>query len=453
MPAIPPFLPVGINPYFYPVIMNTMSITALYDLFLKHPVLSTDSRNIPSGCIFFALKGDNFNGNGFALQAIEKGAAWAVVDEDIPGDKCIRTEDVLKTLQELARHHRQQLQIPFLAITGSNGKTTTKELVHAVLASHQPTYATKGNLNNHIGVPLSVLAVTSQHRFAVIEMGANHLQEIALLCSIALPDYGMITNVGKAHLEGFGGFEGVKKGKGELYEALVARNGTVFLNDDNLHLQGMADKAGVKHKIRYGTGPTADCRGRLLTGLPFVVMEWQDSQDSGNISTFLAGAYNFENILAAVCIGRHFGVPVDRIHKAISSYVPSNSRSQLVVNGTNKMILDAYNANPTSMSAALKNFDAMPEPRKILFVGEMAELGEEGPKEHQAIADLVDQMNVEEVILVGQNFRHVKLRRPCQYFDTSEQAAAYAKEKKFTNAAFLIKGSRSTQMEKVFEAL
>jgi len=432
-----------------------ISISELYNLYLKHPQISTDTRQITPGSIFFALKGDNFNGNKFAAQALEKGAAYAVIEDAAfrANERCLLTDNVLATLQNLARHHRQQLSIPVVGITGSNGKTTTKELIHAVLSGKYKTHATKGNLNNHIGVPLTLLSVQPEHEMAVIEMGANHQKEIEELCGIALPDYGLITNVGKAHLEGFGGEEGVRKGKGELYAYLAAHGGKVFLNGNNKVLEEMADHAGLAQRIVYGTSGDLYCRGRLLSSHPFLAVEWTCGKNHGEIHSRLIGAYNFENILSAICIGNYFEVDASQIKHAIENYIPDNSRSQVVIKGSNKIILDAYNANPTSMAAALRNFAELSDAKKIVFLGEMAELGSESKKEHQALADLLSSMQLDELVLVGKNFSEINLSKKYLRLENSEEAAAYAREKKFSDASILIKGSRSAKMEKVLEAL
>jgi len=432
-----------------------ISIPDLYTLFHQHPSISTDSRHIAPGSIFFALKGDNFNGNAYAKQALDKGAAYAVVDEAAysDDDRCLLTEDVLTTLQQLANHHRRQLKIPVIGITGSNGKTTTKELLYAVLAEKYKTFATKGNLNNHIGVPLSILSITAEHEMAVIEMGANHRKEIEQLCGIALPNYGLITNVGKAHLEGFGGMEGVKKGKGELYDYISKSGGKIFLNGDNAILLEMAGTYGITNPIVYTTARESSCKGELLSSHPFLTVAWTCGKNHGEVHSQLIGAYNLENILAAICVGNYFDVDAQQVKHAIESYAPDNSRSQVVLKGDNKIILDAYNANPTSMAAALKNFSELRDTRKVVFLGEMAELGDESEREHQALADLLNAMQFDELVLVGKKFKAVKLAKKYECLDSSEEAAAYAKQKKYTHASILIKGSRSMKMEKVLEAL
>jgi UDP-N-acetylmuramoyl-tripeptide--D-alanyl-D-alanine ligase len=420
-----------------------MNIEALYQIYLQHPHIQTDTRKIQPGELFFALKGDNFNGNAFAEQALSAGAAYAIVDEPVNSSdtRILHTDDVLSTLQTLARHHRQQLNIPFIAITGSNGKTTTKELVHAVLSSQYITYTTSGNFNNHIGIPLTLLKVRADAQMAVIEMGANHQREIAGYCTYALPTHGLITNCGKAHLEGFGGVEGVRKGKGELYDHLRATGGTAFVMWDYDYLREMSN--GIKAIIRYGTAD-ADIIGHLLQSEPFLQVQLGDATV---LQTQLVGAYNLPNVLAAIAIGHHFNVPVEKMVQAIESYSPSNSRSQLVESGSNKIILDAYNANPSSMKLAIENFAAIKADKKILMLGAMAELGEESLDEHRALVSLIEQYSWEKVVLVGGDFG--KLSHPYLYFDHSSAAQAWYREQGFDHCYILVKGSRSMQMEKV----
>lgn len=428
---------------------------ALYKIYRQHPLVSTDTRKIEPGCLFFALKGPHFNGNAFAVQALALGAAFAVVDEPaaVTDPRCLLVEDVLTALQQLAHHHRRQLRIPFLAITGSNGKTTTKELVRAVLSKKYRTLATRGNLNNHIGVPLTLLSITHDIEFAVIEMGANHQQEIASYCRIVEPDYGLITNVGKAHLEGFGGFEGVKKGKGELYEWIGTQGKLVFLNNDNPHLLDMVTKRGARHFQKYGTTATCDCRGELLGELPGLHIRWSYGAATGEIRARITGRYNFENVLAAVCIGHYFGVEPEAIREAIEAYEPDNSRSQLVQRGSNTIVLDAYNANPTSMEAALKNFETVPAERKVVCLGEMAELGEASEEEHMRLVERLRLAAFSNIVLVGPRFAAWAGRLSCMHFDDSEKAAAWMAQQHFEHTWFLVKGSRSSRMEKVAEAI
>jgi UDP-N-acetylmuramoyl-tripeptide--D-alanyl-D-alanine ligase len=424
-----------------------MRIEELYQLFLQHPSVQTDTRKLKEGDLFFALKGDNFNGNKFALQALEKGAAYSIVDEVVSGadDRIIVVQDVLSTLQELAKHHRQQFTIPFFAITGSNGKTTTKELIHAVLSSHFKTYTTEGNLNNHIGIPLTLLKVKPDAEIAVIEMGANHQKEISGYCEYALPTHGLINNVGKAHLEGFGGIEGVKKGKGELYDYIRETKGTIFINNDFDYLLEMSE--GIQHKVSYGTHDASTTTGELVSSEPFLTVNIINHAEIGQINTHLVGDYNLPNVLAAVCVGLHFGVPANKIKAAIESYQPSNSRSQLIESGTNNIILDAYNANPSSMKLAIENFAKLPAEKKVLMLGAMAELGEASLAEHQYIIDLIQKFNWHKVVLVGGDFN--KISHSFENFKSSAEARDWFKNQQFANTHLLIKGSRSMKMEEI----
>lgn len=439
-----------------------MQIEKLYEIYLQHPSVQTDTRKLKPGDLYFALKGANFNGNSFAQQALEAGAAFAVIDEkefDIPG-KTILVEDVLSSLQQLAKYHRQQFQtlpsghtgllwsrqVPFLAITGSNGKTTTKELIHAVLSSVYKTYTTEGNLNNHIGIPLTILKIRDDAEMAVIEMGANHQKEIEGYCTYTMPTHGLITNAGKAHLEGFGGIEGVKKGKGELYDYLRSHNGTAFVMWDYDYLREMS--MGIPVIIKYGTHD-AEIEGRLFRSEPFLEVDITKGANTGLIKTRLVGAYNLPNVLAAVAVGKTFNVPDEKIKTAIENYVPSNSRSQLIEKGTNKIILDAYNANPSSMKLAIENFAKLHGNNKILMLGGMAELGKESLEEHREIIKLIRNYDWKNVVLVGGDF--LKLDHPFLQFNTSSEAKDWLREQGFENSYFLIKGSRSMQMEKVLE--
>ena len=432
-----------------------MSVEELYEIYKMHPDVCTDSRAIRKGCIFFALKGGNFNGNSFAEQALGSGASYAVIDEDtrLKDERLIRVDNVLESLQRLANYHRRQLHCPVIAVTGSNGKTTSKELISRVLGTKFNVHYTQGNLNNHIGVPLTVLSAPPDCGMLIVEMGANHQKEIEMLCAIAMPDYGIITNVGKAHLEGFGGFEGVKKGKGELYEFLAAHHGSVFVNGDNEHLAGMVKKYNIKRKIVYGKEDKFDCSGKLVSVSPFLKIEWKAGHHHGTISSQLVGGYNFENILAAVCIGNYFGVAVEEINHAIETYIPDNARSQIIQRGTNTVLLDAYNANPASMEAALKNFSMMEGSHKMVCLGEMAELGDESKQEHEAVLLLLKKFNFENVVLVGGHFSALSAELPAHYFSTSEEARDWMKGQKISGSIILIKGSRSTKMEKVLDAL
>jgi UDP-N-acetylmuramoyl-tripeptide--D-alanyl-D-alanine ligase len=425
-----------------------MNIAALYDLFLKHPLVKTDTRKLAPGDLFFALKGPTFNGNAFAEQALKDGAAYAIIDEPhyhLP-QGTILVQDVLTTLQELARYHRMTFDIPFLAITGSNGKTTTKELIHAVLSSTFKTYTTEGNLNNQIGIPLTLLKIKKDAAIAVIEMGANHLEEIASYCQYTIPTHGLITNMGKAHLEGFGGIEGVKKGKGELYDFLREHGGTVFVMWDYDYLREISK--GIDIVQKYGT-IEGDITGTLNQSDPYLDVAITKGADINSIQTQLVGSYNLPNVLAAVTVGKYFHVPDGAIKDAIEAYAPSNSRSQMINKDSNKIILDAYNANPSSMRSAIENFMQMLGNEKILILGAMAELGTESLGEHQSIINLIDQHPWKKVVLVGGDF----LKIPNSYltFPDSGKAAEWFRQQHFTNSLLLIKGSRSTKMERILE--
>lgn len=423
-----------------------MQIEELYKIYHQYPSVQTDTRKLKAGDIFFALKGANFNGNSFAKQAIDSGAAYAVIDEkefEIPG-KTILVENVLATLQSLAKYHRQQFTIPFLGITGSNGKTTTKELIHAVLSTTYKTYTTEGNLNNHIGIPLTLLKIKPDAELTVIEMGANHIGEIASYCKIALPTHGIITNCGKAHLEGFGSEEGVRKGKGELYDHLRANNGTAFVMWDYDYLHEMS--RGISQIITYGTHNAA-IEGTVVESEPFLKVKFQKGTVLTNLQTHLVGDYNLPNVLAAVTVGKYFKVPDEKLKTAIENYVLSNNRSQWVEKGSNKIILDAYNANPSSMMQAIDNFAKLHAPNKILILGAMAELGEQSLREHQILLEHIHKYRWADVILVGGLFE--KLSAPYRWFKDSAEAGKWFQQQNFKDSTILIKGSRSMQMEKV----
>lgn len=425
-----------------------MQIEDLYKIFIEYPSIQTDTRKLQKGDLFFALKGDNFNGNLFAKNALIAGAAYAIIDETIDDtdERLIKTDDVLKTLQALAKYHRQQFNIPFIAITGSNGKTTSKELVHQVLSSTFKTYTTKGNLNNHIGIPLTILSVKKDAEIAVIEMGANHQKEIESYCLYTMPTHGIITNCGKAHLEGFGGIEGVKKAKGELFDYLRANNGTAFIMNDYDYLREMS--TGIKTIKTYGT-VDADIVGNVNESNQFLEVNITKGSSIQNIQTNLVGGYNLPNVLLAVSVGKYFNVPDEKIKSSLESYVPSNSRSQLIEQGNNKIILDAYNANPTSMKAAIENFAKMPVADKVLILGGMMELGNESIAEHLSVIKLIESFIWKNVVLVGGDFNKV----PNDYinFENSSEAKDWFKQQGFEHAGILIKGSRSMQMEKVLE--
>jgi UDP-N-acetylmuramoyl-tripeptide--D-alanyl-D-alanine ligase len=450
-----------------------MQIPELYKIYLTHPSIQTDTRKLKKGDLFFALKGPNFNGNLFALQALEQGAAYAIVDEIIEVDgssksdngavnvdevkttegdetvtdfksRIILVDDALATLQALAKYHRQQFKIPFIAITGSNGKTTSKELIYAVLSSHFKTYTTQGNLNNHIGVPLTILSIPVDAEMAVIEMGANHQKEIESYCAYTLPTHGVITNCGKAHLEGFGGIEGVRKGKGELYDFIRANNGLAFVYADYDYLQPMS--AGIQQKVFYGETQGL-VQGKVLSNEPFLEVAITEVLTIDRIHSQLVGDYNLPNILCAATIGKFFGVPDSKIKSAIEAYAPSNSRSQLIVKESNHIILDAYNANPTSMKAAIENFAHIQSEKKILMLGAMMEMGEASLEEHKNLVSLIKSYQWEAVVLVGGDFKHID--HPFVYLDNALQARDWFNQQHFENAYILIKGSRSFKMESV----
>ncbi|HLO83032.1 MAG TPA: UDP-N-acetylmuramoyl-tripeptide--D-alanyl-D-alanine ligase [Chitinophagaceae bacterium] len=424
-------------------------IDKLYELYLKHPRIQTDTRKLAAGEIFFALKGPNFNGNSFAARALEMGAAAVVADEEtgIADDRIFFVPDALDALQQLALHHRKQFDIPFLAITGSNGKTTTKELVFTVLNTTYRTTTTIGNLNNHIGVPLTILSIPRDAEMAVIEMGANHQKEIESYCSYTLPTHGIITNCGKAHLEGFGGVEGVRKGKGELFDHLRAHHGTAFVMWDYDYFHSMS--RGIEHMVTYGT-KDADVVGTVAESEPFLKVQMQKGTSLDQIQSHLVGDYNLPNILVAVAVGEYFKVPAEKIRTSIETYHPNNSRSQLLTINSNTFVLDAYNANPTSMRAAIENFSRQHHPSKYICIGGMMELGEDSVSEHQAIVELLEQHEWKDVLLVGGDF--AKTKHHYRFFPDSSTAAAWLKEQQLSNGMFLVKGSRSMKMETLMTA-
>ena len=385
-----------------------MNLSALYQIFLDCQLVTTDSRNCPEGSLFIALKGESFNGNAFAGKALETGCAYAIIDEPeyaVEGDqRYILVDNCLQTLQQLANYHRRQLGTRVIGITGTNGKTTTKELISAVLSQSHNILYTLGNLNNHIGVPSTLLRLKAEHDLAVFEMGANHPGDIKFLSEIAEPDCGIITNVGKAHLEGFGSFEGVIKTKGELYDFLRKKEGsTVFIHHDNAYLMNIA---GGLNLIPYGTEDDLYVNGRITGNSPYLTFEWKAGKagETYQVQTQLIGEYNFPNALAAITIGLFFGVEAAKINEALAGYTPQNNRSQLKKTNDNTLIIDAYNANPTSMMAALQNFRNMEVPHKMLLLGDMRELGAESAAEHQKIADYIKECDFEEVWLVGEQF-------------------------------------------------
>lgn len=434
-----------------------MSIAKLYEVFKTNPIVSTDTRAISPGCIFFALKGGNFNGNKFAAEAISKGAAYAVVDEPefASSDTCLLVADVLKALQDLAAHHRHVLGttgLKVVALTGSNGKTTTKELIARVLAKKYNVLFTQGNLNNHIGVPLTLLRLNTSHEIAVIEMGANHQGEIRDLCTIADPDCGLITNIGLAHLEGFGGEEGVFKGKTEMLVHLEKKNGFAFLLEDEVRLHHF--KTRLKN-TSYGLSVTADVQGTLFDITGFVKYEWHaDNVPPRTVQSQMIGAYNLCNMLGATAVGLHFGVSPDKIDEAISSYVPDNNRSQVEKRGTNTLILDCYNANPSSMVAAIQNISITPAQNKMLILGDMFELGDSSEREHQQIVNYIEEHIPDAIVLlVGKHFSATS--GALRFHRMSDVAEVKNWLQKFppNDCLILIKGSRGMKMELAADAL
>ncbi|MEO6549735.1 MAG: UDP-N-acetylmuramoyl-tripeptide--D-alanyl-D-alanine ligase [Ferruginibacter sp.] len=422
-----------------------MQIPDLYALYCQHPSIQTDTRKLQNGDLFFALKGPNFNGNQFAKQALEAGAAFAIIDEPVnfKDERLIMVRNALQTLQDLAKHHRGQFSIPFIAITGSNGKTTTKELVSEVLSQKYKTYITVGNLNNHIGVPLTILSVKEDAEMAVIEMGANHQKEIEGYCRYTMPTHGIITNIGKAHLEGFGGEEGVKKGKGELFDYLRSNNGTAFIMSDFDYLREMSK--GISIVKTYGTAD-AEITGVAAKNNQFLWVEMTAGTGIKKIATHLVGDYNLPNVLVAVAVGKYFDVPEEALKNSLEHYVPTNSRSQLIEQDGNQVILDAYNANPTSMKAAIENFAKM-EGEKVLLLGGMMELGAESIAEHMAIVKFISQFTWQAVVLVGGDFAGIN--QSYLYFADSLAAKEWLQQQHFKEVKLLVKGSRSMQMERV----
>lgn len=432
--------------------MIPTSIQELYQLFIKaNQNICTDTRKLEKGALFFALKGANFNANEFAETAVNQGCSYAIVDEEkyANNSTVLFVKDVLESLQSLANYHRKQFSIPVLAITGSNGKTTNKELIYAVISKKLHTLATVGNLNNHIGVPLTLLQLNSKHEFAIIEMGANHQGEIARLCEIAAPNYGLITNIGKAHLEGFGGIEGVKKGKSELYKYLKLHQGKTFINGDDEVLLNLASE---NDKITYGCEKLYDVIGKNTTLNEFVNFKYTTRYGEKNwskvaeVKTQIIGNYNFINCLAAACVGHYFKVSEGDVKVALEEYLPNMNRSQLLKTSKNTLILDAYNANPNSMKAAIENFSIVNAESKMILLGDMFELGEYSLSEHQAVVDLLILKQMKNVILVGKEFM-LTTSGDFLKFDSTEQCKKYLHEQNIENKTILIKGSRGMKME------
>jgi len=425
-------------------------IEKIYEIFLKSTGICTDTRAIAKDNLFVALQGPNFNANKFAAKAIDDGAIGAIIDDKsyaIPG-KTIFVEDGLSALQELAKMHRKNLKIPIIGITGSNGKTTTKELLFAVLNARYRTYATRGNLNNHIGVPLSVLSINSEHEMAIIEMGANHIGEIAHLSSICRPTHGLITNIGKAHIGLFGGFEGVIRAKSELYDFLLKNKGIVFINQHQEILMNMSKR--FKEPIFY---PDSDSffSCEFMGSDPYVAVK----PDSGKVlKTQLLGKYNFDNIVTALCVGKYFEVPEEKANRAVVAYTPENNRSQIIKKGSNTIILDAYNANPSSMEKALENLAQMKAKNKIAIIGDMFELGDDTIPEHQAIGTLLKQLDIDEAFFCGEHMQaaHEAFGKG-HYMKSRDSLISHLKEEKFTNATLLIKASRGMALEGIVDYL
>jgi UDP-N-acetylmuramoyl-tripeptide--D-alanyl-D-alanine ligase len=431
-----------------------MTTKELYEVFRKHPQISTDSRKVTPGSIFFALKGETFDGNRFAENALKAGAAFSVIDNRALKDysNMILVDDVLTSLQQLAVHHRRQLRIPVIGITGSNGKTTTKELVNQALQTKFKTFATQGNLNNHIGVPMSVLSITNHTEMAVIEMGANHQGEIAALSRIARPDFGIITNIGRAHLEGFGGYAGVIKAKTELYDFIRDNGGHLFVHYDDELL--MHKSAGIP-RTTYGSIPGADMQGIVTKKFPSLALQLTHPAKGIAINTQLAGSYNFANVMAAVAIARYFGADLQEVAEALQNYQPLNNRSQWQTTLNNKLLIDLYNANPGSMTAVLENFALAPYFHKIVILGDMLELGEESHSEHAAIVDMARKADFEKVVLVGKQFSAFadEASEMFLFFDNSDAAREAINNMNLKNKIILLKGSRGIRLEKILDVL
>ncbi len=468
-----------------------MELEQLYATYLKSRKVTTDSRQVTPGCIFFGLKGDNVDGNTFAAAALEKGAACCVVDNPKYriDDRCLLVKDSLKALQELATCHRAHLDIPVVGITGTNGKTTTKELVHAVLSKRYRTWATQGNFNNHLGVPLTLLSIPADAEMAIVEMGANHPGEIDFLCKIANPGFGLITNVGIAHLEGFGSFKGVIKTKTELYKHLAAMAGVIFVNADNDILMERAEKMAVLPSspsvlpgivpafpgaspsdygsdfkprgvnlpmasvVTYGSSMASEFKGAFVSANPYLKFYFEDDDNVYTVQTQLIGAYNFDNAMAAVCVGRYFDVPLFDIKTALEEYQPSNNRSQYVRTAHNEIIMDCYNANPSSMKVAIDNFVAMKGVRKVVMLGGMRELGSDSKREHADLFKRIEKAGFDLAVLIGEEFRFAEGKERVCWFPTSQEALDYLKQHPVTDALVLLKGSNSNKMWLLKEAL
>lgn len=427
-----------------------MSIIDLYDLFIHNPQITTDSRNCPKGSIFFALKGDKFDGNQYAGKALASGCVYAVIDNPdyYIGERTILVDNVLKTLQQLAHHHRKVLGLPIIGITGTNGKTTTKELLAAVLSTKFNLLYTEGNFNNHIGVPLTLLRLTHDHEMAVIEMGASHPGDIKELVDIVHPNYGIITNVGRAHLEGFGSFEGVIRTKGELYDYIRRSKGKIFIKKENEYLQSIAK--GIE-QITYGNGDDAFASGQVVSCDPFLVFNWKQQGKLHTVETHMIGSYNLDNVLAAVAVGRFFKMPAERISRAIAAYEPTNNRSQFKKTDNNELIIDAYNANPSSMKVALDNFITMPVQPKAIILGDMRELGPTSDELHAEVVEQIKKGQFDKVFLCGEHFS--KVGKEFSPFATTEAMVEELRKQPLKGYHILIKGSHSMGLEKLADIL
>ena len=427
-----------------------MSIIDLYDLFIHNPQITTDSRNCPKGSIFFALKGDKFDGNQYAGKALASGCVYAVIDNPdyYIGERTILVDNVLKTLQQLAHHHRKVLGLPIIGITGTNGKTTTKELLAAVLSTKFNLLYTEGNFNNHIGVPLTLLRLTHDHEMAVIEMGASHPGDIKELVDSVHPNYGIITNVGRAHLEGFGSFEGVIRTKGELYDYIRRSKGKIFIKKENEYLQSIAK--GIE-QITYGNGDDAFASGQVVSCDPFLVFNWKQQGKLHTVETHMIGSYNLDNVLAAVAVGRFFKIPAERISRAIAAYEPTNNRSQFKKTENNELIIDAYNANPSSMKVALDNFITMPVQPKAIILGDMRELGPTSDELHAEVVEQIKKGQFDKVFLCGEHFS--KVGKEFSPFATTEAMVEELRKQPLKGYHILIKGSHSMGLEKLADIL
>lgn len=425
-------------------------IEKIYELYKKAYTVTTDSRNVTKDSVFVALKGEHFDGNDFAVKVAEDGVAACVI-ADRPtlrsNDRLFVVDDSLKALQQLAAMHRKTMGVPVIGVTGTNGKTTTKELISAVLSKKYNVVYTQGNFNNHIGVPLTLLRIKPETELAVVEMGANHPGEIKMLANMGMPDYGIITNIGRAHLEGFGGFEGVIRTKNEMYQYVSEHNGTVFVNADNALLMDLAKN--INNKVTYGAREGAVTKGKLLSANPYLSVEWNGQC----IDTQLVGDYNFENVMAAICLGIFFEVKPNDIVTALASYRPTNNRSQVIQTANNRVVMDAYNANPTSMSHAINNFRNICHDDNLLIIGDMRELGGESQKEHETIFNLIRELGFEDVIFVGTEFSKVAKDSKFKAFENVEELSQFIENNPIVGKDVLVKGSNGIHLNKIIDLL